>query len=281
MRLKDPQFRPVVALAVAGALLFPPVAPAQQTDAELQKLATGTGNPFIDNAKAGYVFRTAYFDRRSSGDDDNTGNFRQRGMGLGGWLYANTGEIGDILSFGGTYNFVIPLHGPEDDSFNYILRDPGQDGVSVIGEANAKLRFGNHAFVVGRQSINQAWYLEDVVRFCGPQADPRPFLWASDAFVLPSFREGMPNALLEAMACGLPCIAPPSAGGDEVIEPETGLVPPSNEPADLLAELRALAGYPSRRAALGRSAAERAKEFDVERVVDQFEELYRSALAEA
>jgi glycosyltransferase involved in cell wall biosynthesis len=122
--------------------------------------------------------------------------------------------------------------------------------------------------------------LEDAVRFCGVQPNPRPFLHASDVFVLPSFREGMPNALLEAMACGLSCIAPPSAGGDEVIEPETGLVPPSNEPADLLIALRALAGYPGRRAAMGRAAAERAKAFDVERVVDRFEELYRSVLAE-
>jgi glycosyltransferase involved in cell wall biosynthesis len=120
-----------------------------------------------------------------------------------------------------------------------------------------------------------------VVRFCGVQPDPRPFLRASDVFVLPSLREGMPNALLEAMACGLPCIAPPSAGGDEVIEPETGLVPPSNDPADLLAALRALAGYPGRRAAMGRAAAERAKEFDIERVVDRFEDLYRSVVTEA
>ena len=123
--------------------------------------------------------------------------------------------------------------------------------------------------------------LEETVRFCGAQPDPRPFLHASDVFVLPSFREGMPNALLEAMACGLPCIAPPSAGGDEVIEPEAGLVPPSNAPADLLAALRALAGYPGRRGAMGKAAAKRAKEFDVERVVDRFEELYRSVVAEA
>lgn len=122
--------------------------------------------------------------------------------------------------------------------------------------------------------------LEDAVRFFGVQQDPRPFLHASDVFVLPSFREGMPNALLEAMACGLPCIAPPSAGGDEVVEPETGIVPPSNAPQDLLAALRALAGYSGRRAAMGRAAAERAKAFDVERVVDSFEELYRS-VAEA
>ena len=118
------------------------------------------------------------------------------------------------------------------------------------------------------------------MRFHGVQQDPRPFLHASDVFVLPSFREGMPNALLEAMACGLPCIAPPSAGGDEVIDSETGIVPASNAPEDLLAALRALAGYPERRAAMGRAAAERAKAFDVERVVDSFEELYRSVFGE-
>jgi glycosyltransferase involved in cell wall biosynthesis len=123
--------------------------------------------------------------------------------------------------------------------------------------------------------------LEEAVRFFGVQQDPRPFFHASDVFVLPSFREGMPNALLEAMACGLPCIAPPSAGGDEVIEPEMGLVPPSNAPEDLLAALRALAGYSARRAAMGRAAAERALEFDVDRVVDRFEELYRSVVAQA
>jgi glycosyltransferase involved in cell wall biosynthesis len=123
--------------------------------------------------------------------------------------------------------------------------------------------------------------LEDAVRFCGVQPDPRPFLRAADVFVLPSFREGMPNALLEAMASGLPCVAPASAGGDEVIDAETGIVPPSNAPEDLLSALRALAGYPGRRAAMGRAAAERAKAYDVERVLDRFEELYGSVVARA
>lgn len=123
--------------------------------------------------------------------------------------------------------------------------------------------------------------LEEAVRFCGVRADPRPFLRAADVFVLPSFREGMPNALLEAMASGLPCVAPRSAGGDEVIDADTGIVPPSNAPEDLLSALRVLAGYPGRRAAMGRAAAERAKAFDVEQVVDRFEELYGSVVARA
>ena len=58
-------------------------------------------------------------------------------------------------------------------------------------------------------------------------------------------------------------------------------MPPSNAPKDLLAALRALAGYSGRRAALGKAAAERAKALDVERVVDAFEELYAGVVAGA
>jgi glycosyltransferase involved in cell wall biosynthesis len=116
--------------------------------------------------------------------------------------------------------------------------------------------------------------LDDAVRFCGAQADPRPFLHAADVLVLPSFREGMPNTLLEAMACGLPCVAPASAGGDEVLDPTTGLVPASNEPEELAAALAELAADPERRAAMGRAAVERARAFDVDVVVDRLVELY-------
>lgn len=116
--------------------------------------------------------------------------------------------------------------------------------------------------------------LDDGVRFCGVQRDPRPYLHAADAFVLPSFREGMPNTLLEAMACGLPCIAPASAGGDDVLDEHTGLVPRSNDPADLFQAMAELFGDPDRRTLMGRAATERAKEFAVERVVDQLVGLY-------
>jgi glycosyltransferase involved in cell wall biosynthesis len=116
--------------------------------------------------------------------------------------------------------------------------------------------------------------LEEHVRFCGVQRDPRPYLHAADVFVLPSFREGMPNTLLEAMACGLPCIAPVSAGGDDVLNEHTGLVPRSNESAELFQAMAELYGDPDARARLGRAARERAKEFAVERVVDKLAALY-------
>ena len=151
--------------------------------APAQAQMTAGANPFWTDAKAGYMFRSSYFDRRSSGDNVGTGTLRQQAMGLGGWLYGTTGEVGNTLSLGGTYNFTVPLYAPDDTPFNYILRDPGQDPVSVIGEAYGKLRFGNHAFVIGRQSINQAWYMDDVVRFYNQGGHAGGFLGKRDRLV--------------------------------------------------------------------------------------------------
>ena len=116
--------------------------------------------------------------------------------------------------------------------------------------------------------------LSGLVRFVGVQPDPRPYLWAADALVLPSVREGMPNSLLEAMACGLPCIAPASAGGDELLDAETGIVPPSNERADLAAALRDLAADPARRRRLGDAARARVRRFGIDEVAERYEQLY-------
>ena len=116
--------------------------------------------------------------------------------------------------------------------------------------------------------------LEETARFCGVQPDPRRFLWAADALVLPSHREGMSNVLAEAMAAGIACVAPPSAGGDEILDDATGIVPPSNDPAHLADAIGELIDDPGRRAAMGRAASERAQAFAVDSVVARYAELY-------
>lgn len=60
---------------------------------------------------------------------------------------------------------------------------------------------------------------------CGAQSDIRPFLAASEIFVLPSYREGFPNAVLEALAMELPCIISDVNGAtDAIYNTENGLV---------------------------------------------------------
>lgn len=98
------------------------------------------------------------------------------------------------------------------------------------------------------------------IRFCGAQDDVVPYLRAADIFCLPSYREGMPNAVLEAMACGLACVAPPSAGGDQLLEGGCGLIPASNTPGDLALSLSEIMANGSLRIKLGSEAATRVAE---------------------
>jgi glycosyltransferase involved in cell wall biosynthesis len=68
------------------------------------------------------------------------------------------------------------------------------------------------------------------VRPTGQRSKVHLFYQAADVFVLPSRREGLPNALLEAMACGLPSISSSLNGISEVIEPNTnGLLVPLDD----------------------------------------------------
>jgi len=59
----------------------------------------------------------------------------------------------------------------------------------------------------------EALDISDRVAFLGFKDEPWPYYAAADAFVMPSRWEGMPNAALEALACGTPVIATPESGG--------------------------------------------------------------------
>ncbi len=118
--------------------------------------------------------------------------------------------------------------------------------------------------------------LEHCVTFTGVVGDVGPYLQASDIFCLPSQREGMSNSIVEAMACGLACVAPISAGGDELLGDGAGVVPATNSPADLVAALAPLVGDRELREELGRAALKRAQSHRLSAVVDAYEGLYTS-----
>jgi glycosyltransferase involved in cell wall biosynthesis len=90
------------------------------------------------------------------------------------------------------------------------------------------------------EALAQELSLGPALRFLGSRDDVPELLSLGRAFVLPSEWEGLPVALLEAMAAGLPCVATRVAGTAEVIREGSGLLVPPSDPAALAAAIRSL-----------------------------------------
>lgn len=130
------------------------------------------------------------------------------------------------------------------------------------------------AYVAQLQEFVSSKSLGRSVRFEGPRADVRPYLFAADIFCLASHREGMPNVLLEAMACGVPCIAPASAGGDVLLRGGVGSIASSNEPVALAAAIGELVDDAAMQDTMRRLALELVGRFhSIGAVIDHYEEL--------
>lgn len=107
--------------------------------------------------------------------------------------------------------------------------------------------------------------------------DDIPELMArADVFVLPSYREGTPRAITEALAAGLPVVATDISGiPEQVDDGETGyLVEPGDIDA-LVTALQKLIERPARRKRFGASGRERVEPFDVTAARERYRELYR------
>jgi glycosyltransferase involved in cell wall biosynthesis len=127
----------------------------------------------------------------------------------------------------------------------------------------------------------EAWQAEGAVEWWGHRTDMPVVHAQSHVTCLPSYREGMPKALLEAAACGRPIVTTDVPGCRDCVEPGvSGLLVPARDPAALADALEALLGDPARRAAMGRAARARAeREFGIESVVAATLDLFRRCLA--
>ena len=196
-------------------------------------------------------------------------------------------------------NGVDTGHGPRRD---HALRDPArilfvgrlhpQKGLDTLVQALALLRARLHHPVVLRlvgegpaehelRRLAHRLGVSDLVDFAGRQEDVTPHLDDADVFALPSRAEGLSNALLEALAAGLPAVVSDIPGNRTVVaDGRTGLVVPVDDAAALASALERLLTddrLRTRLGAAGRLAVEQGYGFD--RVAAQYVDLYASVLA--
>jgi glycosyltransferase involved in cell wall biosynthesis len=118
-------------------------------------------------------------------------------------------------------------------------------------------------------------------RFTGARSDVADLVAALELVALPSRSEGLPFALLEAMALGRPVVATAVGGCPEVVEEgRTGLLVPAGDPAALAGAISRLLERPEEARAMGARGADRVRaEFTLARMVGGLEALYAAELA--
>ena len=119
------------------------------------------------------------------------------------------------------------------------------------------------------------------VLFPGQVDDVLPYLQAADVFVLPSATEGLSNALLEAMAVGLPVIATSVGGAPDLIKDgENGRLVPADDIGALRRALNTLLGDEDIRRSLGQSARQIiVDQYALQVVAERLRSLYDSILS--
>ena len=123
--------------------------------------------------------------------------------------------------------------------------------------------------------------LKDRVIFAGNQVDVVPWMQALDVFALPSYaNEGVPQALVQAMLVGLPCVTTPVGSIAELaMNEQTALIVPPQDVAALRAALEKLSGDSDLRKKLGAAARQHCEQtMSIERMLDRMEAIYGQAV---
>ncbi len=180
------------------------------------------------------------------------------------WGLGDSGTVGMVLANFHEYKGHVDalavlerLH-PEFRDFNLVFADRDQGAESALREG-ARERG-----------------LEGQVKFIGERTDVARVLAAADFLIHPSRQEGFPNAILEAMAAGLPVVAYDlGACREAVIDQECGTIVPVQNIEALARAVRDLIENPARRRAMGGAGAERSRrEFSMDQMIRQMASLY-------
>ena len=162
------------------------------------------------------------------------------------------------------------------------------DLIAAFGIANERIGQPWRLLIVGRddgagpdiRALAQTLNVEERISFLGTRSDVAGLLSASDVGLLCSHEEGFSNAILEAMAAGLPMVVTDVGGNAEaVVADETGLVVPPRQPEALAEAIVRLARDPLLRKTYGAAGQARLEtQFRLDSCVARYEALYRGLL---
>ena len=154
--------------------------------------------------------------------------------------------------------------------------------------ANLDQKFNIRLWIVGdgalRAELEQTverTEIDEIVDFEGYRDDVPALLVAADALVLPSYREGTPRVVTEALAAGLPVVATRIAGiPEQVSKGETGLLVEPGDVLELTEKLRTLITSPAMRREMSDTAPETVEKFSLSSANEQFRRLYAELLCQ-
>jgi glycosyltransferase involved in cell wall biosynthesis len=147
--------------------------------------------------------------------------------------------------------------------------------IAAARDAGIELLVAGDGPLRGRVEAEQ----DETTRVLGQRDDPERLIAAADLFVLPSSREGLSLALLEAMAAGRPPVVADGPGNPEAVG-EAGIVVPAGDTAALTQALARLRDDPAERERLGGKARECVRtEYSEQRLFDAVRAAYENALA--
>ncbi len=177
-------------------------------------------------------------------------------------------------------------------TFIFVGRVVGDKGINELVEAFDRLHSEfpeTHLILVGHEEqeldpLREETFLKITthpnIRAVGIQDDVRPWLAASDALVLPSYREGFPNVVIEAGAMGLPAIVTDVNGSREIIIPgRNGVIIPPRDSNALYTAMKEFVTQPEKVKQMSREARPLiASRFDQKYVKQCLKDFYASIL---
>jgi glycosyltransferase involved in cell wall biosynthesis len=135
---------------------------------------------------------------------------------------------------------------------------------------------GNGLELKNLQELAKTLGIQNRIHFLGFRTDIVSLLKQSDIFILSSLQEGLPRSLMEAMACGLPCVVSNIRGNVDLIEHNyNGYLCDPKKADDYANAISMLVKDTNRRDAMGIENSKRILRYDVSSVVKELSEIYK------